>query len=312
MVVWSFHWRRLVVLVVVCVLAYGYLFLDLDSFSERISPIKKSDAVKTPSSQSPLSPHSPSVPESDDSFDNLPAKDTMPDTPERLTSIVQEAIGEHTATIIFLHGFGDSGAGWASVGEQFAPYVPHVKFIFPNAPPLPISINGGMLIPAWYDIDVSSIAEKKQDEAGLLLSRQKVMQIVKEEIEQNKIPTNRILIGGFSQGCVLGLLTALTADHKFAGIVGLSGYLPLHDKIMDMSSYANKNTPIFWGHGTLDKTVKYDYGEQTVEFLQKNEYKVQFHSYPHMSHSVNNQELSDLLAFIKEVLPQETPIMAKA
>jgi len=78
------------------------------------------------------------------------------------------------------------------------------------------------------------------------------MDIVNEEIEQNKIPANRIVIGGFSQGCVLGMLTALTSEHKFAGVVGLSGYMPLHEKIMDIATQANRETHIFWGHGGSD------------------------------------------------------------
>lgn len=78
------------------------------------------------------------------------------------------------------------------------------------------------------------------------------MDIVNEEIEQNKIPANRIVVGGFSQGCVLGLLTALTSEYKFAGVVGLSGYMPLYEKIMTMATGVNRETPIFWGHGDID------------------------------------------------------------
>lgn len=79
-----------------------------------------------------------------------------------------------------------------------------------------------------------------------------VMQIIREEVERNKIPTNRIVIGGFSQGCVLGLLTALTSEYRFGGIVALSGYMPLYDRIMTIAADANRKTPVFWGHGDAD------------------------------------------------------------
>ncbi|KAF8928508.1 hypothetical protein BGZ58_009605, partial [Dissophora ornata] len=191
-------------------------------------------------------------------------------------------------------------------------YLPHVKFIFPNAPALPITANGGMPTPAWYDIlSISSITHE-QDEQGLLRSRQQVMQLVSVEVEQHNIPANRIVIGGFSQGCVLGLLVGLMSEHRFAGIVSLSGYLPLHTKIMDMVADANRKTPIFWGHGTADQVVKYEYGERSVEFLQKNKYQVDFHSYPRMGHSACPEEIRDLLAYFKETLPEDLPVLAKA
>ncbi|KAI7818692.1 Phospholipase/carboxylesterase [Gamsiella multidivaricata] len=225
----------------------------------------------------------------------------------KLTAVVHEPTAKHTATVIFLHGFGDSGAGW-----QLGAYLPHVKFIFPNAPALPITINGGMLTPAWYDIISISSISHQQDEKGLIHSRQQVMRLVREQVEVAGIPANRIVIGGFSQGCVLGLLTALTSEYKFAGIVSLSGYLPLHTKIASMVADANRKTPIFWGHGTVDQMVRYEFGEQSVEFLKKHKYSVDFHTYPNMGHSACDEELGDLLTFLKKTIPEEQPIMAKA
>ncbi|KAF9286815.1 hypothetical protein BGZ88_008881 [Linnemannia elongata] len=236
----------------------------------------------------------------------------MASTLAKLTAVVHDATTKHTATVIFLHGFGDSGAGWAPVGEQLSDYVPHVKFIFPNAPALPITANGGMRSPAWYDIKSLSTIQHEQDEQGLLRSRQQVMELVREEVDKNKIPANRIVLGGFSQGCVLSLLVALTSEYKFAGVTALSGYVPLHTKIMTMVSDANRKTPIFWGHGDADQVVKYKYGEQSVEFLKENKYSVRFRTYPRMGHSACPQELGDLLTFFNEVIPEEPPVMAKA
>ncbi|KAG0216520.1 hypothetical protein BGX28_000034 [Mortierella sp. GBA30] len=243
----------------------------------------------------------------------------------KLTAIVHDATAKHTATVIFLHGFGDSGAGWqvhyfrghhlAPVGEQLGTHLSHVKFIFPNAPAIPIAVNGGMLTPAWYNILSMSTINREQDEQGLLRSRQQgrfFIQIVREEVEKNSIPANRIVIGGFSQGCVLGLLTALTSEFKFGGIVSLSGYMPLHTKIMNMAADANRKTPIFWGHGDADQVVKYEYGQQSVELLQKHKYNVKLHTYSRMGHSACPEELKDLLRFLKEMIPEELPVMAKA
>lgn len=130
------------------------------------------------------------------------------------------------------------------------------------------------------------------------------MQIVREEVEVNNIPANRIAIGGFSQGCVMGLLTGLTSEYKFAGIISLSGYMPLHKTIMNMVSDSNRKTPIFWGHGDADQVVMYKFGQKSVQLLQENKYNVRFNTYPRMAHSTCPQEIRDLLAFLKEILPE--------
>ncbi|KAF9429986.1 hypothetical protein BGZ76_001004 [Entomortierella beljakovae] len=227
-----------------------------------------------------------------------------------LTAIVHEPTAKHTATIIILHGFGDSGAGWlvtSLVLPCLAKYLPHVKFIFPNAPALPITANGGMLTPAWYDIISMSRINKQQDEEGQLRSKDQISQLIRDEIEVNQIPAKRIVLGGFSQGCALALLTGLTIEHSLAGIVALSGYLPMHEKIMTMVSDANRKTPIFWGHGTFDAVVKFDYGEQSVEFLRENKYDVDLHPYPRMGHSACPEEIRDMLEFFQKTLPKDLP-----
>ncbi|KAF9954616.1 hypothetical protein BGZ65_003915 [Modicella reniformis] len=235
----------------------------------------------------------------------------------KLTAIVQEAAAKHTATVIILHGFGDSGAGWqvspsAPVGEQPRTSLPHVKFVFPNASARPITSMGGMLVPAWYDIPPMVGERRQQDEQGLLLAGHQVMQLVREEVDQHGIHANRIVIGGFSQGCALGLFTGLTSEYKLAGIVALSGYLPIDNKIMTMVADANRKTPIFWGHGDDDQVVKYEHGEQSVKFLQEQKYPVEFHTYPRMAHSACLQEIKDIQSFLNKTLPKEMPILAKS
>ncbi|KAG0352709.1 hypothetical protein BG005_007900 [Podila minutissima] len=235
----------------------------------------------------------------------------MTSIPPKLTAIVQDAPGKHTATLIFMHGFGDSGAGWAPVGEHISRYAPHVKTVFPNAPAIPIAVNGGMLMPAWYDIRGSLNQDQAQDEEGMLRSRQQIMKIIREEIEEHGVPANRIVLGGFSQGCVLALLTGLTAEYNFAGLVALSGYMPMHTKIMDMVSEASKKTPIFWGHGDADQMVRYEYGRQSVELLEKHKYNVEFKTYHNMGHSASNEELRDMLEFFRKTIPAEVHLVAK-
>lgn len=96
------------------------------------------------------------------------------------------------------------------------------------------------------------------------------MELVREEVDRNKIPANRIVLGGFSQGCVLSLLTALTSEYRFAGVTALSGYLPLHSKIITMVSDANRKTPIFWGHGDADQVNREPLGISTRSFFLMN------------------------------------------
>ncbi|KAI7819431.1 acyl-protein thioesterase-1 [Gamsiella multidivaricata] len=223
---------------------------------------------------------------------------------KKLSSVVQKASGKHTATLIFMHGLGDSGSGWATIGEELTGILPHVKFIFPNAPSMPVTMNHGMHMPSWYDIkNLSKVDDdKEQDEQGMLKSNQQLMQIVREEVEVAGIPANRIVIGGFSQGCVMGLLLSLTSEFKFAGVVALSGYLPLHSKIFNMATEANKKTPIFWGHGDADQVVRYEYGQRSVEQLQKHKYAVRFNTYPDLGHGFGLEEFRDLSAFLRETL----------
>ncbi|KAI8354364.1 Phospholipase/carboxylesterase [Mortierella sp. GBAus27b] len=229
----------------------------------------------------------------------------MPAVPAKLTTIVQKAIAKHTATVIILHGFGDSGAGW-----QLKTSLPHVKFIFPNAPIRPVTALGGVSSTAWYDIYANNV-NFREDEEGLLQARQQVMEIVREEVDQHGIQASRIVIGGFSQGCTMSLLSALTSEYRLGGILALSGYIPIHGKFMTMVADANRKTPIFWGHGDADQVVKYDWGERSVALLREHNYSVEFHTYPRMAHSACEQELKDIEAFLIKTIPQEMPILAK-
>ncbi|OLY82277.1 Acyl-protein thioesterase 1 [Smittium mucronatum] len=222
-----------------------------------------------------------------------------------LKHVKVNALKKHTASVIFLHGLGDSGHGWASVAEQLGPLLPHIRFIFPHAPEIPVTLNFGMAMPAWYDIFSLSDFEK-QDEKGLFQSADKIFELVESEMNQG-IPSDRIVIGGFSQGAAISYLAGLTCKHKLGGIAALSGYLPLHTKLLSMGDSVlspNKHVRIFAAHGTADPVVRYELGELSVKELQRFGYSVQFCSYPGMEHSSSAQEIKDFSNYLSAVLPQ--------
>lgn len=218
----------------------------------------------------------------------------------------------HTASIIFLHGLGDSGHGWSFLSEEAARLnkLQHVKFIFPHAPQQPVSLNMGMKMPSWYDIKELSSIQARQDEPGVLKSIDRLKQIIAEEVEAG-IPTDRIIIGGFSQGCAVSLATSVVFDKPLAGVIGLSGYLPIKDTIVSCSvdnkvDSINKKTPYFLGHGTSDPVVQLQYGRLSKDTLINtlDRENVSWNEYPGMEHSVCPEELDAIMKFAEKVLPE--------
>ncbi|ETI23157.1 hypothetical protein G647_04954 [Cladophialophora carrionii CBS 160.54] len=227
-------------------------------------------------------------------------------------ALIVPALKKHTATVIMAHGLGDSGKGltggrvslaetWRRRGK-----FEDVKFVFPNAPNIPITVNFGMRMPGWYDITDFSDLKQAHDEPGILRSRITFTKLITDEIEAG-IPSNRIILGGFSQGGAMSLFTGVTTPHKLGGVFGLSCYLVLGDKIKDFAkeaNEANKDTPFFMGHGDADEVVKYTWGQQTAEVLRKElGHKVEFKTYRGLPHSAVPEEIDDLEEFIKKCLP---------
>ncbi|KAI9334286.1 Phospholipase/carboxylesterase/thioesterase [Obelidium mucronatum] len=220
-----------------------------------------------------------------------------------LSSIIVPAAKKHTATVFFLHGLGDSGHGWQPVAEQLADHFPHIKWVLPNAPSIPITLNGGYRMPGWYDIISLDHRNRKEDEKGMLETVDKINQLIKDEIDSG-IKSKRIVLGGFSQGSAMSLLASLKTDIKLAGIVGLSGYLPLADKAEELATSANQWTPIFMGHGDSDEVVAHQWGRLSADKLKDGlGRQVTFKTYRGMGHSSSNAEMMDLVKFIGEVLP---------
>ncbi|KEF61944.1 uncharacterized protein A1O9_03516 [Exophiala aquamarina CBS 119918] len=230
-------------------------------------------------------------------------------------AFVVPALKKHTATVIMAHGLGDSCTSYrVSLAESWRRRgkFEDVKFIFPNAPAIPITVNMGYSMPGWYDIvrrrDDTDFDDLKQahDEVGILRSRTTFTKFITDEISAG-IPSNRIILGGFSQGGAMSLFTGITTPHKLGGIFGLSCYLVLGDKIKDFAkeaSEANKDTPIFMGHGDSDPLVKLSWGQQTAEVLKKElGHKVEMKVYRGLAHSADPEEIDHLEKFIKDCLP---------
>ncbi|KAI8872781.1 acyl-protein thioesterase 1 [Ramicandelaber brevisporus] len=221
-----------------------------------------------------------------------------------LTAVVAQARSRHTATVIFMHGLGDSGHGWADLSSAFQRRMPYCKFVYPNAPSMPVTINMGMRMPAWYDIATLNDLDHQFDTRGAGASAVKIDALVESEVKAG-IPSERIVLGGFSQGGALTLYTALTTERKFAGLVALSSYLPPDAKLLAEPAQANKDTPIFMAHGDEDMVVQYPYGKKSYEKLKEMGYKAEFNTYEGMPHSSCQQEMADLLGFLVKQLPEQ-------
>ena len=217
-----------------------------------------------------------------------------------LDVIEAESGDEPTATILILHGLGADGNDFVPIaGELQLDSVGPVRFIFPHAPVMPVTINNGYRMRAWYDI-VGFDADAPQDEAGLRRSQQLVEALLAREMQRGIAP-ERIVLAGFSQGCAMALLTGLRQPQRLAGIAGLSGYLPLADKTAAERHAANKDTPIFLAHGTHDEVVGLERAEASRDALQALGYEVEWHEYL-MGHSVSPLEIEELNAWIVRVL----------
>ncbi|KAE9992783.1 hypothetical protein Vi05172_g13037 [Venturia inaequalis] len=224
-------------------------------------------------------------------------------------AIVVPAIKRHTATIIVAHGLGDSGNGWLWLAENWRRRnkFDEVKFVFPNAPNIPITLNGGMRMPGWYDITSLSAISQAEDEAGITRTQAYFHSLIADEASKG-IPTERIVLGGFSQGGAMSLFAGLTAPSKLGGIFGLSCYMLLQGKLKDKiaeSGSANNTTKIFMGHGDADQVVRYDWGKTTADKLKEWGHEVDFKTYKNLPHSADPAEIDDLEAFLNQVIPAQ-------
>jgi phospholipase/carboxylesterase len=217
-----------------------------------------------------------------------------------LPHIQIETAPQPGAAIIWLHGLGADGHDFAGlVPELDLSGCPAIRFIFPHAPSIPVTLNGGYVMPAWYDILGADLIDR-QDTAGIRASEQAITALIEREMARG-IPSSRIVLAGFSQGCAMALHTGLRFPQTLAGIVALSGYLPLAAQFAAERSAANAHTPIFMAHGKQDPVVVPARGEASRDLLTRLGYPVQWHSYP-MPHSLHPREVVDIGVFLGQVL----------
>ena len=217
-----------------------------------------------------------------------------------LDCITLEPDSPATACVIWMHGLGADG-------NDFVPIVPElnlpaghgVRFVFPNAPTMPVTINGGYVMRAWYDI-VSAELDKRADEAGVRRSQALIEELIADQ-RSNGIAADRILLAGFSQGGVIALQTGLRHKERLAGIMALSTYLACADSLGVEASAANRQIPLFMVHGSMDPVIPVTLAKLSKARLETHGYDVEWHEYG-MPHSVCAEEIDDIAAFLKRVL----------
>ncbi len=204
-----------------------------------------------------------------------------------------------THAVIWLHGLGADGHDFAPmVPELQLQGAPAIRFIFPHAPVMPVTINNGIAMRAWYDIYTPDLV-RREDEPGLRASQAAVEALIVRENSRG-IPCENIVLAGFSQGCAMTLQTGLRIDQKLAGMLCLSGYLPLATLTAAESSPANRDTPIFMAHGTMDPVVDISRAQESRAALQALGYSVEWKTYD-MGHAVCLEEIVDIAAFLRKV-----------
>ncbi len=212
-----------------------------------------------------------------------------------LDTVVRQTGDNPKAVIIWLHGLGADGNDFVPVVPEFSIKDFPVKFVFPHAPKIPVTINGGMVMRAWYDILAMDI-DRHIDENGINGSVNLINKLIDEQISQG-FNYDQIILAGFSQGAAMSLHISTQSPHNFAGVIALSGYLPVPEQIIDNANSSNHNTPYFMGHGTQDPVVPYQLGKTSSETMIKAGYTISWHQYP-IQHGVSMEELSDINQWI--------------
>ncbi|MDD3883814.1 MAG: dienelactone hydrolase family protein [Gallionella sp.] len=209
---------------------------------------------------------------------------------ELLQSIVLDSGPNPQTAIIWLHGLGADGHDFEPLADELQLPCP-VRYIFPDAPMRPVTINGGFVMRAWYDITEMDIAAR-QDDAGIRDSQTRIEALIQRETERG-IPPDKIFLAGFSQGGAIALHTALHQTRPLAGVLALSTYLPLAERASGEMQPGTLNTPIFMAHGRSDTVIPQTLGQTSAAALKALGYRLDWHEYP-MAHSVCAEELRDI------------------
>ena len=215
-----------------------------------------------------------------------------------LSTIKLETAPAPKISVIWMHGLGADGNDFVPlVGELDLRSCPPIRFVFPNAPHIPVSVNGGYVMPAWYDIRSADLLNR-EDEAGLRASQLAIEELIDIELKDG---AEKIILAGFSQGCAMTLQTGLRHSGKLAGLLCLSGYLPLPQTVVQEATEANKHVPIFMAHGVADPVVLIQRAQQSRDLLKQLGYQIEWHEYP-MQHSVCGPEIVDIGNWFRRVL----------
>jgi phospholipase/carboxylesterase len=220
--------------------------------------------------------------------------------PDLLPAIEIETSPNPNASVIWLHGLGDDGHGWSAVvpGLQLPPTMA-VRFLFPHAPTMPVTINNGYVMRAWYDINDADL-HARADLTGVRRSQAQLEALIARE-KARGVPDARIVLAGFSQGGAIALYTGLRHPERLAGIVALSTYLIDAPSLAAEAAPANRDVPIFMAHGTHDPVVRLAWAELSRKALEAAGWKVEWHAYP-MEHSAVTEEIEAVGLFLRKVL----------
>jgi phospholipase/carboxylesterase len=217
-----------------------------------------------------------------------------------LERIIIEPKSTATSCVIWLHGLGDSGDGFAPIVPVLnLPKTHGIRFVFPHAPEQPVTINQGYVMRSWYDIKSMDL-HNRADMPGVLESESAIHALIQQQIDSG-ISANKIVLAGFSQGGVVSLFTGLRYPKKLAGIMALSCYLPTADRLPDNLTEENKHTPILQNHGDQDEVVPMSSGKMANQLLIDAGYQAKWQSY-RMPHSVLPEQLSDISSWLVATL----------
>jgi phospholipase/carboxylesterase len=216
-----------------------------------------------------------------------------------LDAVEIETAANPTASVIWMHGLGADGNDFVPIVNELDLPDTAIRFVFPHAPTMPVTINGGYVMRAWYDVLSSDFAQRT-DESGVRHSQTLIDALIGRERERGVAP-GRIVLAGFSQGGAMSLQTGLRYPERLAGIMALSTYVPMPATLAAEASAANRDVPIFMAHGTQDQIIALTYAQQSRDLLTAQGYTVEWHEYA-MPHSVCMEEVAHIGAWLRRVL----------
>jgi phospholipase/carboxylesterase len=222
-----------------------------------------------------------------------------------LEAIEIETSAAPTASVIWMHGLGADGHDFVDiVPELHLPPRPGIRLVFPHAPKRPVTINGGYVMRAWYDIR-DDHGQRREDPDGVRASQKSIEALIQREKARGVVASS-IVLAGFSQGGAMALHTGLRHAERLAGVMALSCSLPLPDSLAAEAAPANRDVPIFMSHGTHDPMIPMARAVRAREVLTGLGYRVEWHEYP-MPHSVCAEEIADLAAWLQQSLAAAPP-----